>query len=168
MRRTKTKSKNLNHFKTAILIIALTFAGNMCVVNAQATIGSGERPNKGALLDLKETNADDSSTKGFILPRVKLTDLNNLFPMFESDGNEGYIDAEKAVEDKLHTGLIVFNTNSDFPFFVDVYVWMGDKWYRLPRLMQVPAGGWYRPINELYFTNTAFAALSDGRKSGKA
>ncbi|NDV68792.1 FISUMP domain-containing protein [Dysgonomonas sp. 25] len=106
-----------------LMLLSATMTGH-----AQVTIGSGEKPNKGALLDLKQTNNEISSTKGVILPRVQLTDLNNLFPMFESDDNGGYKNAVKADEDKLHTGMIVFNTASSVLLPEGVYIWDGSKW----------------------------------------
>ncbi|NDV69373.1 FISUMP domain-containing protein [Dysgonomonas sp. 25] len=152
MRKTKTKSKKLNHFKTAMLIIALTFAGNMCVLNAQVTIGSGERPNKGALLDLKQQDDFVTSTKGFLLPRVELTSISNLFPMFTSDGSGGYIDANKAVEDEAHIGLLVFNIGGydkveNIDMESGIYVWTGTQWNN-SLLMELTTAGDVRRVTD--------------------
>lgn len=89
----------------------------------QVTIGSGIEPAGGALLDLKEQKKDDGSenaTKGLLLPRVKLSDLNKLYPMFT-----GTYDA---VEDAKHAGLTVYNlTQCDGKFAQGVYTWTGTE-----------------------------------------
>lgn len=97
-------------------------------ITAQTTFGSLDAPVDGALLQLK--NFDNSSTnstvnadKGLLLPRVKLTDIHNLYPMFPLDYN-------KQAEDFKHTGLFVFNTNDNL-FDGDgqgCYLWDGTKW----------------------------------------
>jgi hypothetical protein len=56
------------------------------------TIGSTNEPVAGAILQLKEKEVNDgspNSNKGIELPRVELTDKNQLFPMFQSDGAGG-------------------------------------------------------------------------------
>lgn len=49
-------------------------------IQAQVTIGSGNEPDTNALLDLRE-NADKSSTKGLLLPRVSLEATNLPAPL---------------------------------------------------------------------------------------
>lgn len=104
-------------------------------VKAQVTIGSNIPANKGALLDLKEnSNNIANSVRGLLLPRVSLTDMSNLYPMFESQSapgtpNEYYNTAEKKNDqDALHTGLWVYNLNSCKGFSPGTYAWIGDKW----------------------------------------
>lgn len=105
-------------------------------IKAQVTIGSNIDPKAGALLDLKEKEDVNNinSTKGLILPRVNLTDISNLYPMFESSTtpgspNENYDNQTKKNEqDALHAGLIVYNLNSCQGFSPGAYVWAGDKW----------------------------------------
>jgi hypothetical protein len=91
---------------------------------SQVTIGSGIEPVGGALLDLKEQTKDDgseNSTKGMMLPRMELSDLNKLYPMFTS----GYAVAE----DAKHTGLTVYNLKQcDGTFAKGVYTWTGSEW----------------------------------------
>lgn len=90
----------------------------------QVTIGSGIPPEKGALLDLKEQQKDDGSdnaSKGLILPRVNLSNLNKLYPMF----NNPYDPAE----DAKHIGLTVYNlTQCDDKFAQGPYIWSGTRW----------------------------------------
>lgn len=110
-------------------------------LRAQVTIGSTEAPVSGASLQLKEidgvSDGNINSYKGFGLPRVNLTDLNNLYPMFLSDpadpaslpiseysSNMASIKAE-------HTGLLVLNigkTNTDIK--PGVYYWNGTAWVK--------------------------------------
>lgn len=90
------------------------------VLNAQVTIGSGEPPHAGALLDLKE-NADGSSRKGLLLPRVALKATNDPTPL--------------AAHEK---GMTVYNTVTSAPsvssaYYVSpgLYYNDGTKWERL-------------------------------------
>jgi len=92
---------------------------------SQVTIGSISEPLKGTLLDLKESDAQDgnaNSTKGMILPRVFLTDENNLFPMLT--GTESDYEALK----QRYAGLIVYNVDSVVPFEKGLYEWDGSRW----------------------------------------
>jgi len=106
-------------------------------IEAQVTIGSNIPAVKGALLDLKENNDNEAhanSSRGLLLSRVKLTDVSNLYPMFESSQtsgapNESYNTVEKKKEqDELHTGLLVYNLNSCKGFSPGTYVWTGGNW----------------------------------------
>jgi uncharacterized protein (TIGR02145 family) len=91
-------------------------------IRAQVTIGANIDPNEGSLLDLKTSDESVNATKGLLLPRVQLTDLTKLYPMFT--GN--YDPAENA----KHVGLTVYNmkgiTWTGVPS--GLYVWDGAKW----------------------------------------
>lgn len=132
----------MQNFKTPVYLIILTLAFCLHInLNAQVTIGSGEVPNKGALLELKEHKpvnlATDNSTadKGMLYPRVNLTDNNNLFPMFEDDGSGGYkigtTSYSKSEEDKKHIGLIVYNVNASSVFHQGLHIWDGKEWRKI-------------------------------------
>lgn len=96
--------------------------------DAQVTIGSGEAPIDGALLQLKQNEDFINADKGLGLPRVQLTDKENLFPMFVA-GSQEYSGANKTREDEDHIGLVVYNTSQcDNTFVQGVYVWDGKKW----------------------------------------
>lgn len=92
---------------------------------AQVTIGSMLAPMEGALLDIKEFNASTDNTtasKGLLLPRVALTELNSLKDI---SGTEN--------ENKLsYVGLMVYNINEivdpcgNIP--MGVYIWDGERW----------------------------------------
>lgn len=76
---------------------------------SQVTIGSGIEPAQGALLDLKQTNSvAANSSKGFLLPRVSLTIVNQLTDISDVTTS----DPDQLL---LHTGLTVYNTNVSFP-----------------------------------------------------
>jgi len=59
---------------------------------SQVTIGNTEKPVEGALLQLKnidrKTNGEANSTKGLMLPRVLIKDINKLDPVVFSSGTD--------------------------------------------------------------------------------
>ncbi len=114
--------KNLQLLTVTVLVGLVTLS-----LHSQVTIGSGLEPVGGALLDLKEQDKGDGSenaTKGVMLPRVELSDLNKLYPMFT-----GTYDAD---QDTKHTGLTVYNLNKcDGKFAQGVYTWTGTEWVQL-------------------------------------
>lgn len=112
-------------------------------LGAQVTIGLGEEPEKGALLQIKERENISDSTRnayrGLGLPRVILSDKNQLYPMFLLDpdnplstsANNDYNNAaKKEVEDKKHTGLIVYNLVEDVEngLCKGLNQWNGREW----------------------------------------
>jgi len=116
------------------IIIFLTFAHNL---NAQVTIGVDEDPTSGALLQLKNKSgintADANATKGLNLPRVELTDMTKLYPMFENDNNYvNNIGGAQKTQNDLHIGLTVYSVNNNIcklPYYSEgVYVWNGQNW----------------------------------------
>lgn len=121
------------------ILFLSTLATNM---SSQVTIGSSIPPAEGALLDLKEFNVtgqDADSRKGMIMPRVSLTDLNNLFPMFEDPNNPGMptaqYNANKSSMDQEHVGLCVFNVGKTETqtkrICQGLHIWIGDAWHPL-------------------------------------
>lgn len=130
------KNKTLTYLLITTLLV-LSYGK----VNAQVTIGSGEVPSKGALLELKEHNPTnplvDNSTadKGLLYPRVNLTNNTNLFPMFEDDGSGGYKIGNtfysKTEEDRKHVGLIVYNVNEKGKFQLGLHTWDGTEWRKI-------------------------------------
>jgi len=117
----------------------LLLQASLSSLKAQVTIGSEIPPIKGALLDLKQYTPDaenKTATMGILLPRVELTDINNLFPMFGDDGMGGYKTAQgsfdKITEDATHTGLTVYNMIRNIcladPLYKGVYTWNGSSW----------------------------------------
>lgn len=113
-------------------------------LRSQVTIGSGLPPNSGAILDIKEFNpenpaVDNTTAKkgGLLLPRVKLTSISDLFPMFSNDNayvnNDGN---KKDTEDLIHKGLMVYNINTDIceDLYPGVNVWNGKRWGNLGQI----------------------------------
>ena len=120
-----------------LLIIATIF---LCPSHSQVTIGSDEKPNTGALLDLKENGAG-SSERGLGLPRVKLSKIDQLFPMFGEVGDvTNDYDTKKATMDLEHLALVVYNVHTDLEegLCPGLYVWQGDVWVRLPEPCKPP------------------------------
>ncbi|MDR1707617.1 MAG: hypothetical protein LBR46_06390 [Prevotella sp.] len=109
-------------------------------ITAQVTVGLGEEPVSGALLQLKNiqnvTDGSKNADKGVMLPRVALTDLSKLYPMF----NTGYDTAEN----EKHTGLTVYNIHEDAtastPIKKGIYIWDGTQWLNLPGTNEANAG----------------------------
>lgn len=112
------KKKQIGLFLLNICFIVLSVK-----TDAQVTIGSGLRPNKGALLDLKQEGV---TTKGLGLPRVLLKEENKLII-------GDYVIPNENSAWTLHTGLLVYNLNKCLGKGGDgVYVWDGNLWERLP------------------------------------
>jgi len=102
--------------KTKTILIFLGIFLMLLPVQSQVTIGSGLEPRKGSLLELKEdNNAAENSTKGFSLPRVKLT----------SPAVLTVDDDSKKLEYK---GLTVQNINAVNGLTEGIYCWDGDTW----------------------------------------
>lgn len=126
-------------FYKGVLFIALLF-GYSLNLSAQVVIGSKEKPQTGALLQLQNmTSIPDgkaSATKGLLLPRVLLSKKKELYPMFLKDSDnpalgptQEYTDNKSAL-DKIHTGLFVFNIkeNVDEVLCLGVNLWDGEEW----------------------------------------
>jgi hypothetical protein len=94
-------------------------------VEAQVTIGSGNPPAKGALLDLKVNDNPGGVTaeKGIIFPRVRLASLKSLLPLLKA------VDAADSTEKQIHKGTIVYNVGMYLP--EGLYCWDGEKWIKL-------------------------------------
>jgi len=106
-----------------VVFISCAFLCNLFPAQSQVVIGSNITPLRGTLLDLEESqNSDgnDNSTKGMMLPRVFLTSLDSLMPILT--GSESNYDALKPA----YTGLIVYNVNPAFP--KGLYTWDGMQW----------------------------------------
>jgi hypothetical protein len=92
---------------------------------AQVTIGSGNPPAKGALLDLKEKDNPGGTTaaKGILLPRVELSGPYSLYPLLKA------ADAADPTERNTHKGTIVYNVGTNLS--EGLYCWDGDKWVKI-------------------------------------
>ena len=118
----------MNNFFKIVTICIVTCITHF-ELNAQVTIGVSDAPMPGALLDLKqENNATGGATSklGLGLPRVKLTDKDNLFPMFT--GITDYTGTYKHDQDLLHIGLLVYNVDACTLSGKGMYVWTKNGW----------------------------------------
>ena len=137
MKQTDLRQNQCGWIKSGMLL-ALVLLCYSLGMQAQVTVGTQEVPVEGALLQLKEldgvTDGGKNANKGLNLPRVNLTDVNNLYPMFLSDpssptsGANAAYGANKATLDKAHAGLMVYNINATDPFTPGIYIWDGAKW----------------------------------------
>ncbi|MDR1161314.1 MAG: hypothetical protein LBK45_03150 [Tannerellaceae bacterium] len=120
--------------KANLLTVFVLFSFCVLPLSAQVTIGAGEAPAAGSLLQLKEKEVTDdgpNATKGLEISRVQLTDENNLYPMFydkSASGPTAGYKQNKVKLDKTHCGLVVYNTNNTKPFQKGLYVWNGSQW----------------------------------------
>ena len=110
--------KNSKNYRLIFkVMLLLTVFGVTQNALPQVTIGAGTAPNPSSILDLKE-NADGSSTRGLLLPRVALQATNLPNPMQEHVA-----------------GMLVFNTaaagDGENQVAPGYYFNMGDRWERL-------------------------------------
>lgn len=111
-------------FISTLYLFSLILFFSADKIFAQVTIGSTVKPSEGALLDLKEEGV---TTKGLVMPRVKIT---NLHPTSNSElGNS--IGSSESFGMQDHIGLTVYNVADD-PICPTIpsglYVWDGSKW----------------------------------------
>lgn len=114
-------------FKKKQLACALILMSAFISVKAQTTIGTGEPPVYGSILEVKNHNANSqniTSEKGLGISRVKLTDKSELYPMY----NLLNLPPDYANQKLLHKGLTVWNVNQEFDNGVGLYVWDGTSW----------------------------------------
>jgi hypothetical protein len=112
-----------------LLIFLLFCATNILFLSsfAQVTIGSEATPETLSLLQLKENDlAEVNSSKGLLLPRVHLSDIDKLQI---GTGTE----ITDIIQKSRHAGLMVYNLNTDMDkdLCEGVYVWSGAKWNKL-------------------------------------
>lgn len=132
---------NRNKSVTTFLVFIMLFLP-LSTLQAQVSIGSGEEPISGSILQLKEkdavTDASSNAHRGLALPRVTLSEKKALYPMFLADPddpasgpNTAYSGAaNKEALDKAHTGLIVYNLteNDDKELCLGLNQWDGEQW----------------------------------------
>ncbi|MGG5507870.1 MULTISPECIES: hypothetical protein [unclassified Myroides] len=117
------------------IILVFLFFMTLTIAKSQVVIGSDLKSERGAVLDLKnqEANATNSTATqgGLLLPRVALVNLYTLEP-FVSTTDIAWMDA--IAKDKLtreHVGLEVYNVTNNAEFKPGTYVWNGAMWERL-------------------------------------
>lgn len=95
------------------------------VAESQVTIGADKRPNESAILEFVQNVADNTSNKGLLLPRVRLTDIAASAPM-----------------SKMDTAMMVYNKTQGGTVDKDVYINNGFGWRGLS-LDNAPSAGQY-------------------------
>lgn len=105
------------------LFTTITLLLFICNVNAQAVIGGGNLSEIGAILDFKEfegtdTNNNTTANKGVLLPRVLLTDVDNLKPAVTNATDK---------DKKSHIGLIIYHVGGN-NIKEGLKIWTGTKW----------------------------------------
>lgn len=91
----------------------------------KATLGGAYKTPSGAAISI-QTQTEDlpggvNSTKGFMLPRVRLVSINSLNPLIASGGNS----TEKAE----HKGTVVYHVGGN-GIAADTYTWNGANWMK--------------------------------------
>ena len=122
------KTKTMKTKTLACLCIAFACFMFIGSAKAQVTIGSGLAPEGGSVLDLKEFAAksnNETADKGVVLPRVVLTNRNELYPMYSA--------ATDAATKKSHIGMTVYNVTTSTPgdFTSGVHTWTGTEWRKI-------------------------------------
>lgn len=131
----KTRTRKTKSFA----YLCMTFACFMITSNAtgQVTIGSNVSPEGGSILDLKEFAAksqNQTSDKGVVLPRVLLTNKNELYPMYwntSTSSEQTEYTNNKAELKKKHVGMTVFNLTNTGDFVIGVHIWTGTEWRKI-------------------------------------
>jgi len=110
--------------KHGVLCLIILFNLSACL-HAQVTMGSGYKPNEGALLDLKQDEEDQAnSILGLLLPRVQLQTKKSLEPCL----------AANPANPSIYKGLVVYNVNPSFNSSEGegIYIWDGVQWIHTP------------------------------------
>jgi len=126
----------MNKIRLYLCILPFLFSINAV---SQVTIGSGIAPAKGALLDLKQNDQKNNSTKGVLFPRVLLSSEHELYPMFGENGTETqeYSSNKNKLKEE-HKGLIVYNLSEENDFNEGLYIWDGTLWKSFVQRVVLP------------------------------
>lgn len=115
----KRQLQNNLQMKFKLLLSGVIFLFTLTNIRAQVTIGSGEEPRKGSILDLKingNNKHEFNANGGLGLPRVALVSPTTL-----TVGN----DESKKTD---HVGLTVYNITNNDVMKEGIYYWNGEKW----------------------------------------
>jgi len=108
---------------------------------SQVTVGLNEEPLGGAIFQLKTvgddtSNGDENATQGLGFPRVELTDVYKLYPMYMNDTKYNTDPLEKVKLDVSHKGLMVYNVKGSLA--TGMYYWDGSQWMALESTVAIP------------------------------
>lgn len=119
--------------KKLLFIGLMLVATNVGLSYGQVLIGTPGVPAEGALLDLKEKTGEATATKGFLMPRVTLTDLTKLTPLVKT---------ETTTNKAEHKGLQIYHVGGN-NIAEGLKIWNGAKW---EEISSSPKGQWiYMP-----------------------
>jgi len=114
------------------IYLILIFTLSCITAHSQVTIGWDTPAEKAALLEIKSQNptSDGGATSsagggGILLPRVLLTNMNELLPFINKDNIS---QAEYERQKNIYKGLVVYNLTTSGGFAKGVYTWDGAKW----------------------------------------
>ncbi|MDH6308594.1 hypothetical protein M2451_000905 [Dysgonomonas sp. PFB1-18] len=118
--------------KLSVLLLGLLMTSfSLMYAQGGVTVGMGESPIEGAILQVKTipdntSNGDVNATQGVGLPRVALVKKNQLQPMY-SAADAVLLDETKK---KAHKGLLVYNTQevAEEELVIGLNYWDGEKW----------------------------------------
>ncbi|NDV78774.1 hypothetical protein [Dysgonomonas sp. 511] len=119
--------KHLQYIKVFLLAtLLLGFSG----IKSQVTVGVGEKPADGAILQIKEkdnTPVGVNSVRGLLMPRVKLLSETG------ADMSKTMLGAGADWVTLAHSGLWVYNTHTvdNTDICPGLYHWEGSKWVRM-------------------------------------
>ena len=102
---------------------------NIAPLSSQVTIGMGEKPVNGALLQLKTiTDAasagEENASQGLGVPRVALVNKDQLQPMYSETDAENLTEQQKLA----HKGLVVYNVKEVEGINPGLNIWDGEQW----------------------------------------
>jgi len=103
-----------------LLVLFLTSATG---IKSQVTIGLGQAPNPGSILDLRNLTVigslNENSDKGLLLTKIAITDINSLVPL---------VSGETLQKKQIHEGMVVYNTTSNTEMCPGLYYWDKSQW----------------------------------------
>lgn len=123
----------MTHYLKRILLFNILLAISVSAFS-QVTIGSGNNPNLGSLLDLKEQDdlaGGATTSKGLGMPRVRLLSLTITNPLTGVASTIYGAPTNELWNKDEHIGLMVYHTDACTLNGKGVYTWTGDTWAKL-------------------------------------
>jgi len=127
----------MNRYIKYLIILTVILLATQNRLTGQVTIGSSDSPATGALLQLKQNEANNiNSTKGLNTPRVSVTTTTPAIgQLAQSIGSTGTWDEAN------HEGMVVYNTNecvNNTGMDNGLYMWNGTEWISLQKSPSPP------------------------------
>ena len=120
--------------KYKLVLLSILFCASWSI-QAQVTLGSNQKSERGALLDLKSQAAstanETSASGGLLLPRVALVNETTLEPFVSTSDAQWTNATQKSTLMREHTGLEVYNVGNINGLKPGAYVWNGTRWEQL-------------------------------------